>query len=186
MTWFPWYTNAGIWVVKLGLPRWIPSLRNIILVLAWSQDLTHIHLLRKTPRIFHDTFETSKTMGSNLTNTEKAEKEPNEFHFSWPICSVKKTAQQNPIWECSCSKWIYSYHHSFSSGTAQLLGFSPVPHPGIPSAGPEVSFCDGALTDNSGLLHLLQRRVGRIVWTLGWFFVGERCGPRPKSHGLVD
>jgi len=28
-------------------------------------------------------------MGSNLTNTEKAEKEPNEFHFSWPICSVK-------------------------------------------------------------------------------------------------
>ena len=35
------------------------------------------------------------------------------------------------------------------------------------SAGPEVSFCDGALTDNSGLLHLLQRRVGRIVWTLG-------------------
>jgi len=35
------------------------------------------------------------------------------------------------------------------------------------SQGPEVAFTDGSLTDNSGLLHLLQRRVGRIVWMLG-------------------
>ena len=103
MTWFPsqksWYTNAGIWVwVKLG--RWIPSLRNIKKMQPLSQNLTHIHFLRKTPRIFHDTFETSKTMGSNLTNTEKERKEPNEFHFSWSIC-VKKSALQRPQFVCA-------------------------------------------------------------------------------------
>lgn len=49
------------------------------------------------------------------------------------------------------------------------------------SPGPEVSFCDGALTDNSGLLHLLQRRVGRIVWVdFGWEGAAH-CTPQQNN-----
>eukprot|EP00434_Breviolum_minutum_P019937 symbB.v1.2.017592.t1/scaffold1330.1/size125110/10 len=52
------------------------------------------------------------------------------------------------------------------------------------SPGPEVAFTDGSLTDNSGLLHLLQRRVGRIVWVdFGWECIESGT---PQQNNMND